>query len=149
MNNLGVNDSGMNDSGINNFCINDFGKKIESGFTLIEVMVALIIFAVLSVTLLTRLGDNIRAERYLQDKTLAALVAENTLAELRSKRDWSAVSTKSDTREMANIQWNIKINVTDTPNENLKRVDVSVGPKLDYSSEESSIVTLTSFLGRY
>lgn len=119
------------------------------GFTLIEVMVALIIFAVLSVTLLVRLGDNIRAEQYLESKTIASLIAENKLAELRIKEEWSAVRDDTDTVNMAGLDWQVKTTVTDTPNDNLRRVDVRVGPDSGRSADDSYIVTLTSYIGQY
>ncbi len=53
----------------------------QNGFTLIEIMVALVIFAVLSITLLTRLGGDIRSQQLLEEKTLASVVAENVLSE--------------------------------------------------------------------
>lgn len=124
-------------------------QRYTHGFTLIEVMVALIIFAVLSVTLLTRLGDNIRAEQYLESKTFAGVIAENTLAELRIKEEWSAVSNRTETVNMAGQDWQVKTVVSNTPNENLKRVDVQVGPENRHSSDSNAILTLTSFIGRY
>ena len=120
----------------------------SSGFTLIEVMVALIIFAVLSVTLLTRMGDNIRAEHHLETKTIAAAIAENTLTEMRIKKEWNAVVNKKETVEMAGTDWLVNVVVSDTPNENFRKVDVKVGPETS-SSVESSIVTLTSYIGKY
>lgn len=121
----------------------------HAGFTLIEVMVALMIFAVLSVTLLTRLGDNIRAEHYLETKTIAAVVAENVLTEMRFKKDWSAVVNKKDTVEMTGIKWQVNVIVTDTPNENFRKVEVRVGPELASSSEENSVISLVSYIGQY
>ncbi len=121
----------------------------QSGFTLTEVMVALMIFAVLSVTLLTRMGDNIRAEHYLETKTLAAVIAENTLTEMRLKKEWSSVANKSDSVDMAGTRWLVTIVVTDTPNENFRKVDVKVGPEQRSSSKESSVFTLTGYLGKY
>lgn len=123
--------------------------KCQVGFTLVEVMVALVIFAVLSVTLLTRLGDNIRAEQHLQQKALAEIIAENTLAQLRLKRDWSAISNKTDTVSMGDQQWIVSTEVKDTKNENLKQVDVHVGPKAERAGQDTAIITLTSYLGRY
>jgi general secretion pathway protein I len=124
-------------------------RKSVRGFTLIEVMVALVIFGVLSVTLLTRLGDNIRAEHYLQEKSIAELIAQNTLSQLRIKKDWSAVSNKTETVNMADQDWTVKTEVTDTKNENLRLVSVRVGPKAQFSGKDNFIVTLTSYLGRY
>ncbi len=124
-------------------------KNSCAGFTLIEVMVALVIFAVLSVTLLTRLGENLRAEHYLQTKLLATQVADNALNELRIKRDWSAIADKSDEVDMAGQTWQVKMSVVDTDNENLKKVEVQVGQKADHGSDIHYVVSLTSYLGRY
>jgi general secretion pathway protein I len=119
------------------------------GFTLIEILVALIIFAVLSVTLLVRLGENIRNEQSLESKTLAGIVAENTLAQMRIKEDWSAVRSRTDTVNMIGQNWNIKTTVTDTKNENLRQVVVQVGPDNGNSSDEVFVYSLTSYIGRY
>jgi general secretion pathway protein I len=124
-------------------------KIRQDGFTLIEVMVALMIFAVLSVTLLTRLGDNIRAEHYLETKTIAAVIAENVLTEMRFKKDWSAVANKKDTVEMTGIKWQVNIIVSNTPNENFRKVEVRVGPEPESSSEENSVISLVSYIGQY
>jgi general secretion pathway protein I len=121
----------------------------HAGFTLIEVMVALMIFAVLSVTLLTRLGDNIRAEHYLETKTITAVIAENVLTEMRIKKNWSAVANKKDTVEMTGIKWQVNIIVTDTPNENFRKVEVQVGPEQESSAKEGHVVSLVSYIGQY
>jgi general secretion pathway protein I len=97
---------------------------VSRGFTLIEIMVALIIFAVLSVTLLVRLGDSIRSEQYLESKTLASLMAENVLADMRIKEEWSDVRSDNRTVNMAGQRWEVKITVTDTENENLRKVSM-------------------------
>ena len=123
--------------------------KFSPGFTLIEIMVALIIFGVLAVTLLTRLGDNIRVEQSLEAKTIASTIAENTLAELRIKEEWSAVRNDNRTVSYAGSKWRIKTTVADTANENLRRVDVQVGPVTEQVREENFVITLTSFIGRY
>jgi general secretion pathway protein I len=117
------------------------------GFTLIEVMVALVIFAVLSVTLLVRLGDGLRSESQLEEKTLASQVAENVLADLRirSHKDWSVVSGDSSIVEMADRKWNVKTVVKDAEGDNLRQVDVQVRS----AGEKNSIsYVLTGFIGK-
>lgn len=121
----------------------------QHGFTLVEVMVALVIFAVLSVTLLVRLGDNIRTEQYLESKTIALMIAENKLADLRIKEEWSSVRNDRDTVQMAGQDWQVETVVTDTADENLRRVDVLVGPDDGQSAGGGHIVTLTSYIGQY
>ena len=89
--------------------IKSFSVVRMRGFTLIEIMVALIIFAVLSVTLLVRLGDSIRSEQYLESKTLASLMAENVLADMRIKEEWSDVRSDNRTVNMAGRQLPISL----------------------------------------
>lgn len=119
------------------------------GFTLIEIMVALIIFAVLSVTLLVRLGDSIRSEQYLESKTLASLMAENVLASMRIEEEWSNVRSDNKTVNMADQRWEVKTTVTDTDNENLRRVLVQVRPDNMRSGKDTYLFSLTSYIGRY
>ncbi len=112
-------------------------------------MVALIIFALLSVTLLLRIGDNLRAQQHLESKNTAVLVAANTLAGLRIQKDWDNVRSKTETVTMAGQDWLVDATVTDTPNKNLRRVDVKVGLRERNSSKNLPIFTLTSFIGHY
>lgn len=123
-------------------------NKHPRGFTLIEVMVALIIFAVLSVTLLVRLGDSIRSEQYLESKTLASLMAENVLADMRIKEEWSNVRSDNKTVKMADKNWTVKTTVTDTADENLRKVTVQVRPDEVRSKNDAYIFSLTGYIGR-
>ena len=126
----------------------NFHNKTMRGFTLIEVMVALIIFAVLSVTLLVRLGDSIRSEQYLESKTLASLMAENVLADMRIKEEWSDVRSDNKTVKMADKSWAVKTTVTDTADENLRKVTVQVRPDEARSKNDAYVFSLTSYIGR-
>jgi len=124
------------------------GKAATRGFTLIEVMVALIIFAVLSITLLVRLGDSIRSEQYMESKTLASLMAENILEDMRIKEEWSNVRSDNKTVKMADKSWTVKTTVTDTADENLRQVTVQVRPDEGRSKNDNYIFSLTSYIGR-
>jgi general secretion pathway protein I len=128
----------------------DYSKKnAVHGFTLIEIMVALIIFAVLAVTLSVRLGDSIRSEQYLESKTLASILAENVLADMRIEEEWSNVRSSNKTVNIGEQRWEIATTVTDTANENIRQVYVQVGPDTGRSRNESYVFSLTSFIGRY
>ncbi|MEZ5493840.1 MAG: type II secretion system minor pseudopilin GspI [Pseudomonadales bacterium] len=118
----------------------------HQGFTLIEIMVALVIFAVLSITLLTRLGGDIRSEQLLEEKTLASVVAENVLSELRIKKDWSSVNAGKSTVEMAGKKWDVTTTVNETGIENLRQVDVRV---VDAKNKKGASYLLTGFIGKH
>jgi len=118
----------------------------QKGFTLIEIMVALVIFALLSVTLLVRLGGDIRSEQALEEKTLASIVAENVLTELRIKKDWSSVNNNKSTVEMAEKKWDVTTTVKDTEIEDLRQVDVRVTSAND---KRGASYLLTGFVGKH
>ncbi|HRG49456.1 MAG: type II secretion system minor pseudopilin GspI [Cellvibrionales bacterium] len=118
----------------------------QNGFTLIEIMVALVIFAVLSITLLTRLGGDIRSQQLLEEKTLASVVAENVLSELRIKKDWSSVYASKSTVEMAGKKWDVSTTVNETGIENLRQVDVRV---VDTKNKKGGSYFLTGFIGKH
>ena len=61
-------------------------NRLERGFTLIEVMVALAVVAVALPALLMTLSQQLDSVRYLEDRSHAQWVAANRLAELRLAR---------------------------------------------------------------
>ena len=100
----------------------------------------------LSITLLTRLGGDIRSEQLLEEKTLASVVAENVLSELRIKKDWSSVNAGKSTVEMAGKKWDVTTTVNETGIENLRQVDVRV---VDAKSKKGASYLLTGFIGKH
>ncbi|MCC7515863.1 MAG: type II secretion system minor pseudopilin GspI [Pseudomonadales bacterium] len=121
--------------------------KSHQGFTLIEIMVALVIFAVLSVTLLVRIGDSIRSEQYLEEKTLASVVAENKLAKLRVDKEWSAVHDGNETLEFMGRKWEVKLTTKSAGYDNFRQVDVLVKPAGSRNQKTTSYL-LTGFIGK-
>lgn len=116
------------------------------GFTLLEVMVALTIFAIMAVAVLARMGDSIRAEQRLADKTLASFIAQDVLTEMRVKESWSDVRSTTDTRDFAGQKWQVRIEVRDVE-EDLREVIVDVGPESD--GRDVYLQSLRSWIGKY
>ena len=88
--------------------------RYVSGFTLLEVMVALAIIAITLGALIKGGGDNALNTAYLKDKTLAQWVAMNKVAELQLKRKWPDLGTRSGSMELANREWNWETKVGKT-----------------------------------
>ena len=99
------------------------------GFTLVEVMVALAIVAIALPALLMALYQQIDDTAYLRDKTLAYMVAENKLAEIRlvigSTRNLSA-GKDSGLASMADRDWYWLVEIKATEVEKFFRVDITV-----------------------
>ena len=85
-----------------------FSKKIASGFTLLEVLIALAILAILMVSAIKITADNIKNLWYLENKTLAIIVASNHAVQLRLDKDKPEKLDGWD--EMAVRRWYWQIN---------------------------------------
>jgi general secretion pathway protein I len=97
-----------------------------AGFTLIEVMVALVIVAFGMMAVHTMLNSYAAASVYVEQKTLASWIATNKLTELSIGPTWPELGDSDEDVEFAGRQWRREIEVSETPVANLRRVDVSV-----------------------
>lgn len=117
----------------------------QSGFTLLEVLVALVIVALGLMAAFGQVNQTLTVSSRLRDKTLAHWVAVNEMTRLRLLGEFPAIGSRSDEVEMARTSWRYTINVVKTPLDALRRVDISVA----FADRPDSVVTtLTGFLGR-
>lgn len=119
------------------------------GFTLIEILVALIIFAVVAVSVYGRSGETIRQLSHIENRTLAHWVAQNRVAELTLEQQASdaAMANGRNTQQiyMAGRDWRVTSEISNTSSALLKRVEVKV-----YAGDSSdSLETFVAFIGRY
>jgi general secretion pathway protein I len=118
---------------------------LARGFTLIEVLAALVIVALGMLGVIQIVSQTARNGTYLRDKTLAHWIAMNLITERRLMANPPDVAESSDEVEFAGQRWHWSMKVTQTDVESLRRMDVSVRP-LD-APEESSLATVTGFYG--
>src|SRR5690554_6532170 len=85
----------------------------SSGFTLLEVMVALTVFVAIALTLSQTASQSVDTTLYLQEKTLASMVAENKLNTLRLE-GMPAVGERNETTRLADRQWRLPTKVEKT-----------------------------------
>jgi general secretion pathway protein I len=119
---------------------NIFNKQ---GFTLLEVLVALAILAVALAAAIKVSTENAENAGYLRDKTLAHWVAMNVLTEIQVRGDWLDVGKKEGSAMMADREWYWIVKVSETVDDELRRLDVQV-----YSHEdEAAVAVLVGFVG--
>jgi general secretion pathway protein I len=121
--------------------------KRSSGFTLIEVLVALLIFGLIA-TAAAQVGSQyIASYERVRDKTLAAWLAENRINEIRLQNSLPATSGAASDQEFGPYRWQVITRVTTTADANIRRVEVSVGRYRDESSDPDTVHSLAAFVG--
>jgi general secretion pathway protein I len=115
------------------------------GFTLIEVLAALVIVALGMLGVIQAVTQTARNGTYLREKTLAHWIALNVITERRLQPSPPEVSESSDEVEFAGRRWRWTMRVTQTEVESLRRMDVSVRPA--DAPDGSALETVTGFYG--
>ena len=98
----------------------------RSGFTLIEVLVALAIISIALMAALRAAGQGTNNLGELRSRLLAGWVAENLLAEHRARRDWLPLGMQRGTAHQGGLDFAWREEVIATPNPSFRRVDVRV-----------------------
>lgn len=114
------------------------------GFTLIEVLIATAVLAFAMgavITGMARYADNAGS---LRERTVALWVAHNRLTELDLEPAWPAIGKSDGDVEMAGIEWRWFVTVNETPDPDVRRVEIRVQPK----GREEDSAALSSFIGK-
>ncbi len=124
------------------------GTRMElKGFTLLEVMIALLIFTIGAAGLIKGMSQIVTQHTRLEDKTFANWIAENRFHELRLAKTFPSPGEKKEDVEYASKEWVVVEKIIKTPNPFMRRVEISV-QLLDAESNSTKQVHLTTgFIG--
>ena len=120
-------------------------SRAQQGFTLIEVIVALVVIGLGMLGVIQAVSQTANNTGYLRDKTVAHWIAMNRLTEVRLQKAAPGVDKTSDEVEMAGRRWKWTMNVTQSPVESIRRIDISVRP--EEAKEGASLASVTGFYG--
>jgi general secretion pathway protein I len=114
------------------------------GFTLMEVLVALLIVSLGMLGVIQAVSQAASSTSYLRDKTIAHWVAMNRITELRLQSQPPPLGESSGSVEMSGREWRWSTVVERTAIDTMSKIDVSVALKED---EDSSLATVSGFFG--
>ncbi len=118
------------------------------GFTLLEVMIALIIFAICATSLIQQSGRSLQQASQLETRTLANWIAENELERLRLAPQFPPVGTHSLELTFGQRQWLVTRTISTTSQPDLRRALIQV-QQANVTKANTADYQLTGFLGRY
>ena len=116
----------------------------QKAFTLLEVLVALAVLTMGLGTVIKVAGGQASQLSYLKNKTIALWIANNKANEIQLG-DWPDTGTSSGHESMAKQEWQWKIKVSNTPDKDLRRLDVEVNKE---NEEGEPIVRFIAFTGK-
>ena len=132
------------------FSLQRIRRVRASGFTLIEVLIALAVFAAVGITLAKNASTVVLQTSRMQEKALAWSVASNVANNrfIRVEDESPIERTGRKTQEVlqANRSWFVETTLGSTDNEDLKALTVSVS---DADTPDDVLVTLNTFVGRH
>jgi general secretion pathway protein I len=120
-------------------------RHVQPGFTLIEVMVALVIVALGLLAAFGQVNQTLTTASRLRDKTFANWVALNQLTAQRLLGEFPAVGSSSGETEMGRAKWRYTVKIENTDFEDLRQINVSVA----FADNPEQVVTsISGFLGQ-
>ncbi len=128
--------------------VNSKGSK---GFTLLEVMIALIIFGLVATVIQKATSQTLDQYERIRLKTLANWIAENKMAEVRLSGKLPQTRESKEELSFANEKWQIISKVTATSDKNFNRVDLEILHKQsdDQFEKGNKVLNYSGFAGRY
>lgn len=115
------------------------------GMTLLEVMVALAIFALAGTAIMKAASEHLHSIGILEETTYATWVANNKLAEAQLNKQWPPKNNDKGEVEMASRKWQWKQLVSKTNDDNMRMVEIEVS---DAAQPNQVITSVQTFITR-
>jgi general secretion pathway protein I len=131
---------------LQNSTLSNSKTKTQTGFTLIEVLVALFILAITMAAVSRTASSSIHHVEVLRTHVIADWVAQNRLAQHQARGDWPAPGIQTGEESQANQIYPWQEEIIATPNPTMRRIVVSV-----YAPDDAQhkLREMTAYLVQY
>lgn len=119
--------------------------RIAKGMTLLEVMIALLIFALTGTAIMKAAAEHLSSVGQIEEITFATWVANNRLAEMKLTSKWPPKNNLKGNMEMADRTWYWQQEVKKTNDDDLRSVAITVGLDSEYNN---TLTTVTTFVAK-
>ncbi|QPG07261.1 type II secretion system minor pseudopilin GspI [Salinimonas marina] len=109
--------------------------------TLLEVMVALFIFAMAGTAVMKSATEHLSSVGDIEQVTFATWVASNRLNQLKLTTQWPPKNNQKGSIEMADRTWYWQQFIKKTNDNGLRQVEVKVGLDENYQSSVTSVIS--------
>lgn len=119
-------------------------KVISTGFTLIEVLLALAVFSLAGLALLNTADTHFTSLNNLEDKMIADWVASNQLVEAHLVQTWPPQNNKKGKVDMAGRDWYWTQKVVKTTDNDMRQIVIEIRNSDDDELALTSLMTYIS-----
>ncbi len=119
--------------------------KRRLGFTLIEMLLALAVFAYAASSILAVLSQTSQNLSEIEQMTFASWVANDKLIEMQVDKTWPPKDKAKGERELVGQKWYWQQRVEKTEDPNLRKISVEVRLKPE---DKFSLYTLSTFVSK-
>ncbi|MFC7290356.1 type II secretion system minor pseudopilin GspI [Hirschia litorea] len=127
----------------------EFNPCDEAGFTLIEVLAALSVFAIAALGLIHVSSENTHGARAIEERMLATIVADNEMTLTLVQRTPLEVGVSTGRTVVGGRDWEWRKTISTTPNPLIQQVKIEAWVYDEgFEGEQSVNVSLTAFKGK-
>lgn len=116
------------------------------GFTLVEVLVALVLLAVALSAMIKTASETTVNTAVMRDKFFASLVATNKVNEIHIQKLWPATGNSNGSEEMGHQSWFWQMKVENTPEPALRKISVEISAE---QNKDRILYSLTAYIGQH
>lgn len=118
--------------------------KKTCGFTLIEVLLAMAVFAIAGVALLNNASTTFNNLSHIEKQVFASWVASNQLVNQSLETSWPPKNNQDGKTEMAGHEWFWQTQVVKTTDNNMRAIIVEVRTDEEQELIDASLMTYVS-----